>query len=148
MSNQLTINGLQLPASYCALAAKYEDIEGFCNLKLKNPKDSFGYPLECELAQIYSNEQKLKEITDSLNKYFVPDGYYGELDNNHTDPESLKDITDFKKIVCFGIAGDGSQFCFDFRDCANAPTVIWWEDDHWRKISNSFEEFICLFSNS
>ena len=123
MSNQLTINGLQLPASYCALAAKYEGFDGFCTLKLKNPKDSF-------------------------NNYFVPDGYYGELDSNDTDPESLKDITDFKKIVCFGIAGDGSQFCFDFRDCANVPTVIWWEDDHWRKISNSFEEFICLFSNS
>ena len=148
MSNQLTINGLQLPASYCALAAKYEGFYGFCNLKLKKPKDSFGYPLECELAQIYSNEQKHKEITGSLNNYFVPDGYYGELDSNDTDPESLKDITDFKKIVCFGIAGDGSQFCFDFRDCANVPTVIWWEDDHWRKISNSFEEFICLFSNS
>lgn len=147
MSREIVINGLQLPEKFCDFAFKYKDSEGYCNLRLKKEIDCFGKHLECELAQIYPNEQELSQHTNLLSQYFVADGDYGEPGNKVSDPESIEDIIDFKKIVCFGIAGDGSQYCFDFRENRDTPSVIWWEDDHWRKISNSFEEFISLFVN-
>ncbi|WP_366519511.1 SMI1/KNR4 family protein [Serratia nevei] len=64
---------------------------------------------------------------------------------NSNHPIAISDITDFKEIVCFGEAGDGSPFCFDFRDSPECPAVIWWDDDYWRKISDSFEDFSSFF---
>ncbi|MNF08811.1 SMI1 / KNR4 family protein [compost metagenome] len=58
----------------------------------------------------------------------------------------MPDIIDFTEIICFGMAGDGSPFCFDYRGGRSAPSVILWDDDYWRKIANSFEDFLLLFS--
>ena len=55
------------------------------------------------------------------------------------------DIVDFSQIVCFAIAGGGEPFCFDFRESPNPPSVIWWDDVFWRKVSPEFEAFLQLF---
>ena len=135
-----------LPEAYVAFASKHQVSGGFCNLRLKSDQDSFGNSLETELAQIYVSESELVAKSEKLKEEFVCDGYYGEPGDVNEGPGAIAGITDFSQIVCFGMAGDGSPFCFDFRKHHNEPPVIWWDDDHWRKISNSFEDFIDLFS--
>ena len=38
----MQMNGMDLPVEYVAFAARYRDVEGFCNLRLKEELDSFG----------------------------------------------------------------------------------------------------------
>lgn len=142
----MQMNGLDLPVEYVAFAARYRDAEGFCNLRLKEELDSFGGVLQTELAQIYTDVVELTAQTAKLGACFVGDGCYGEPGSGSAGPGAIPDIVDFTEIICFGMAGDGSQFCFDFRGARSAPSVIVWDDDYWRKISNSFEDFLLLFS--
>lgn len=141
----MNVNNLQLPEAYTALALTHQASGGFCNLRLAGEHDAFGNFLETELAQIYIDEVQLAAKTKQLNEYFALDGCYGESAIESSTPGAIADITDFTEIVCFGMAADGSQFCFDFRNDKAEPSVIWWDDDYWRKISNDFEEFISLF---
>lgn len=47
-------------------------------------------------------------------------------------------------MICFGISGDGAPFCLDYRTSENEPSVIWWDDIYWRKVSPNFKEFLAL----
>jgi hypothetical protein len=38
----------------------------------------------------------------------------------------------FSEIICFGMSGDGTPFCFDFRSNTHQPSIIWWDDIYWR----------------
>lgn len=142
----MKVKDLILPEAYSAFASKYQALDGFCNLRLINEQDAFNETLETELAQVYVSESQLREKSEALKQDFVCDGYYGEPGDVSDEPGAIADITDFSNIICFGMAGDGSPFCFDYRDDRKHPSVIWWEDDHWRKIADSFEDFIALFS--
>lgn len=142
----MQINGMDLPVEYIAFAATYRKAAGFCNVRLKEELDSFGSVLQTELAHVYTDAVELTTQTAKLGACFVADGCYGEPGSGSAGPGAIADIIDFTEIICFGMAGDGSQFCLDFRDARGAPSVILWEDDHWRKISNSFEDFLLLFS--
>ncbi|MCK9798675.1 hypothetical protein M1B34_13310 [Pseudomonas sp. MAFF 302030] len=112
----MNVNNLQLPEAYTALASKHQASGGFCNLRLAGEHDAFGNFLETELAQIYIDEFELAAKTKQLNEYFALDGCYGDSAIESSHPGAIADITDFTKIVCFGMAADGSQFCFDFRN--------------------------------
>ena len=142
----MQINGMDLPVEYIAFAARYRDAAGFCNLRLKEELDSFGRVLQTELAHIYTDAVELTARTAQLGAYFVCDGCYGEPGSGSAGPGAMPDIVDFTGIICFGMAGDGSPFCFDFRGARSAPSVIVWDDDYWRTIANSFEDFLLLFS--
>ncbi|MGK5006968.1 SMI1/KNR4 family protein [Janthinobacterium sp. LB2P70] len=142
----MQINGLDVPSEYVAFAARYRDAQGFCNLRLKPERDSFASVLQTELAQIYTDAPELTVRTAKLGVCFVADGCYGQPGSVSAEPGAMADIVDFTEIICFGMAGDGSPFCFDYRGARGAPSVILWDDDYWRKISNSFEDFLLLFS--
>ncbi|MGC5701690.1 SMI1/KNR4 family protein [Pseudomonas sp. NFXW11] len=92
------------------------------------------------------SESELLAKSEKLKEAFVCDGYYAEPGDLNEGPGAIADLTDFSHIACFAMAGDGSPFCFDFRQDRKEPSVICWDDDYWRKISNSFEDFIQLFS--
>lgn len=142
----MKVKDLVLPDAYSTLSSRHQASGGFCNLRLKDEQDSFGNGLETELAQIYASESELTEKSQKFKEDFVADGCYGEPGPLSDGPGAIADITDFLKVVCFGMAGDGSPFCFDFRDSRKSPSVIWWDDDYWRKISDNFDDFIALFS--
>ncbi len=110
---------------------------------LKSNIDSYGNILETEFSSLLSTEKEILDATIQLSKDFFADGDYGsETDENY--PGSIPDIIDFSKIVCFGISGDGSPFCFDFRDSSNEPSIIWWDDIYWRKLSPNLNSFLLL----
>lgn len=142
----MQMNGMDLPIEYVAFTARYRNAAGFCNLRLKEELDSFGNVLQTELAHIYMDEVELTAQTAQLEAFFTGDGCYGEPGSGSAGPGAIADIVDFTEVICFGMAGDGSQFCLDYRGARSAPSVILWDDDYWRKISNSFEDFLLLFS--
>jgi hypothetical protein len=135
---------MALPQSFVEFSRRTESVNGSCGLELIKKVDSFGNFLETELSVVFFDAGEIIRETESLAGNFVPDGYYGS-DLNMEMPGAIPDIVSFEKIVCFGMAGDGAPFCFDFRNDKNNPCVIWWDDNYWRKISNSFDEFISLF---
>ncbi|WP_257251962.1 SMI1/KNR4 family protein [Burkholderia cepacia] len=142
----MIVNGNVIPSSFESFAIHYLFRSGFCNLYLKNDKDAYGNHLEVELAQIYVTEAELEKETNSLSEYFPENSDYGPAAGLHNGVSAILDIVDFGKIVCFGMAGDGSQFCFDFRMDENNPSVIWWADNYWRKLAASFDAFIDIFN--
>jgi hypothetical protein len=114
--------------------------------QLKGEADAFGNMLESELGTVYTTVDSIAKESNSLNQHFQPDGYYGTPSPEQESlPGYISDITDFSQIVCFAIAGSGEQFCFDFREDAACPSVIWWDDIYWRRIAPGFPTFVELF---
>jgi len=111
--------------------------------QLKSEIDSFGNSLETELAEFFCTENEILDASDKLTRDFKVDGDYGEP-NECEYPGGIPDIVNFTDIVCFGISGDGAPFCLDFRDSLMEPSVIWWDDIYWRKISPNFKGFLAL----
>ena len=100
------------------------------------------------MGEVYENEETILKETIELPKGFELNGYYGEptdLNEAKDSPGFIADIVDFSQIVCFGIAGDGAPFCFDYREDLNNPSVIWWDDVYWRQIAPNYESFKTLF---
>jgi hypothetical protein len=139
------INGLKLPASF--LSAIHQDIfrREFGSWPLKQGMDAYGHPLETELAEVYVNREKILVATTELSEYWKPDGCYGAPGESADQPGFIPDIIDFSQIVSFGMSADGAPFCFDFRDDAERPSVIWWADVYWTRIAPDFEAFVELF---
>jgi len=110
---------------------------------LKEEKDSFGNVLETELGELLHTQSQIEEATSKLSEDFVQDHVYGN-ESFQGYPGEISDITDFTKIVCFAYSGDGSPFCLDYRESNETPSVIWWDNIYWRKVSPSIKEFLSL----
>src|SRR5690606_24058909 len=98
----------------------------------------FHEPLETELGYVFRTQEEIEKETRALPTDF-------EID----DPEDLivesgaiPPIQDFSEIVCFAISGDGAPFCLDYRADRSRPSVIWWDDIHWRLIAPDFDTFL------
>lgn len=115
---------------------------------LKNNQDSFGNHLETELGEVFCSKEKIEKETSELYSGFINDGVYGAQSGWENSPGFIEDITDFSLLLCFGISGDGSPFCLDYRNNPKEPEVIWWDDVYWRKISPNFAEFVKLLDKS
>ena len=108
--------------------------------------DAYGNHLETELGEVYDTSELLTKETNELPNVFEANGDYGEPKPDLEGPGAIPDILDFKSIICFAISGDGSPFCFDYRESIDNPSVIWWDDVYWRRIAPSFNKFIELFN--
>ena len=140
----MEINGLKLPSSFVEILHKGTLRREIGSWNLRKEIDAYGNKLESELGEIYETEDALIRETNLLPKHFAPDGFYGEPSEWQAEPGFIPDIVDFSKIVCFGMSGDGAPFCFDFRDNLEEPSVIWWDDVYWRRITPDFDSFIAL----
>ena len=144
----MKINGLNLPDSFLSAAREGIFHREVGSWPLKRNVDAFGNPLETELSEVYGSKERILEATAELGADWKPDGYYGESGEEENEPGFIPDITDFSKVVCFGMSGDGAPFCFDFRDSEESPSVIWWADAYWKRIAPDFETFVGLFDLS
>ena len=141
----IQINGHSLPKSFVAAFKNNRLQRKIGSWALKDSVDSFGNKLETELGCVFLSEKEILLETTNLKSSFQSDGCYGETSEYSGEPGFIPDITDFSDIVVFGISGDGSPFCFDYRNNKNNPEVIWWDDVYWRKVSDTYDEFIELF---
>jgi hypothetical protein len=142
----MEINGLKLPDAFIQDVQENKFKREIGCWKLKEEFDAFGNHLETEIGKVYTDIDEINRETENLSKHYVPDGFYGDPTESFSEePGFIPDITDFSKIVCFAMSFDAADFCFDFRDDINEPSVIWWDDVYWRRIASNYKEFIALF---
>lgn len=141
----MLIKGLKLPVSFVETIRKGTLQREIGCWTLRKETDAYGNHLETELGQIYDSEESIFRETNLLPKGFESDEYYGETSESENNLGFIRDITDFSKIICFGVSGDGAPFCFDYRDDLNNPSIIWWDDIYWRRIAPHFDSFLILF---
>ena len=139
-------NGLDLPPLFIDTISEGRLKREIGSWELIRDIDAFGNPLETSLGEVFDTFERLKKETDELPTGFEADGYYGEPAPDLEGPGAIPDIRDFSKIVCFAISGDGSPFCFDYREDINEPSVIWWDDMYWRRLAPNFGSFLSLFN--
>ena len=141
------INGLALPAEFVVSVrqAMFRRKQGCW--ELIQDTDAYGLPLETDLTRVYEDEHHILEETQKLTRDFPPDGLDGS-DPSEDMPGFIPYITDFSKIVCFGVSGEDAPFCFDYRADARSPGIIWWEDAFWRRVAPDWVSFITLFDLS
>ncbi|MDO4881270.1 MAG: SMI1/KNR4 family protein [Capnocytophaga sp.] len=134
---------MKVPKKYFTLAKKYANSD----FEWVTENDQFGNTLETELNILYETEKEIKEESEELVEYFPVEGE--EESSDSTEPINEYDlgyITDFSKILNFGIDGSGCQFCMDFS-VGEEPRIIFWDDGSltWRVIANTIEDFFALF---
>lgn len=141
----MQVNGLRIPEDLVRMLASGRLRWARGSLPLVREVDAYGHPLETELGQVHAECARMRSATASLTRDFVPDGVYGSGELPLGAPGAIPDIVDFGQIVCFAESGDGAPFCLDYRDAAAPPCVIWWSDDHWRRVAPDMASFLALF---
>jgi len=144
----MNINGLNLPSGLLEAMESRKYCPKIGSIALSDEKDSFGNKLETEIGEMFTTLNQIRNETNNLPERFVSDGVYGEESEYCNEPGFIADLTDFKCIIAFAISSDGSPFCLDYRQNRISPGVVWWDDTYWRKISESIDDFLSLFSTN
>ena len=141
------VNGLRLPDAFVRAVQEGRTARIW---HLKHNRDAYGNRLYSSIGAIYRNETTIANETADVAEVRMNDEetletLASEEDPYANDPGFVPYITDFSKILCFGHAGDGAPFLFDFRDDPEWPSVLYWDDVYWRRIAPDFESFLDLF---
>ena len=139
----MVVNGLKLPASFL-LALRTRALQ--TAWQLKEDRDVYGNHLETELGDVYGDVESIARMTVEVVAGFPGDPMLLEATpEEEAQPGYIPYVTDFSKILCFASSGGGEVFCFDYRDDAEKPSVIYWDDAYWRRLSPDFDSFFALF---
>jgi hypothetical protein len=138
----VTINDQQLPATFLAISADILSSRLSDIWELKGEVDAYGYPWEADLW-LDGKWTSWQQDTASLPSSFLPENNADE--SFMAQPGFIPWIGDFSQIVCFGRDGKGDEYCFDFRDNSDNPSVIHWSSGYWRRVAPDFETFLTLF---
>jgi hypothetical protein len=142
----MEIAGWKLPVAFLRVIADGSLNRQAGSWPLRSATDTYGHPLETELGEVYQDQRTILRETLALPDGFDPTVLIGaDSEDYSSEPGFIPDITDFRAIVCFGIAGDGAPFCLDFREDPQNPSIIWWDDVYWRRIAPDFVTFLGLF---
>ena len=134
---------MKIPAKYFELVAKNQD-----NTRSAQT-DQYGYELDTELNIFYQTQEDILAESQELLDCFPPEEA-DEYDNyEKVNAYDLGYITDFSKILTFGMDGAGCQFCMDFSQSEDQPRIIFWDDRdlRWRIIADDIEKFFALFKD-
>ena len=144
----MKVNGLELPPGFVR-DLKSRRLRRDCgSWPLRKNFNAFGDPLETELGYTFQTKAEIQKETDKLAEGFVcisPEEITETCKILGVQAGEIPYFWDFSKIICFGIAGDGAPFCFDFRENESKPRVIWWADAFWQRVAPSYPAFIRLF---
>lgn len=141
----MIVNGHELPLALVQAIQNRRLRRDRGSWPLLEEHDAYGNHFESELGEVFDTLSKLTDETNALPKGFKSDGCYGESNSELQGLGAIPDILDFKDIICFAMAADGSPFCLDYRDKPERPSVIWWDDVYWRRVAPDFESFLALF---
>ncbi|ATA68406.1 hypothetical protein CGC48_07050 [Capnocytophaga cynodegmi] len=134
---------LKIPYNYFELISKNQ------NNKHSAQTDQYGFELDTELNILYETEEEILEESRELPEHFPPEEAEEYADEEKVNEYDLGYITDFSKILTFGMDGAGCQFCMDFSENENEPRIIFWDDRdlRWRIIADNLENFFVLFKD-
>lgn len=134
---------LKIPHNYFELISKNQ------NNTHSAQTDQYGFELDTELNILYETEEEILEESRELPEHFPPEEDEEYADEEKVNKYDLGYITDFSKILTFGMDGAGCQFCMDFSENKNEPRIIFWDDRdlRWRIIADNLENFFVLFKD-
>ncbi len=139
----MVVNGLRLPDGFVMAITSGTLQKAW---QLKENIDAYGNHLETDLGDIYEDEESIARETQAVASGFPADSPMVEASQEEKrQPGYIPYVTDFSKILCFAASGSGEDFCFDYRDGAEEPSVIYWDDTYWRRLSPDFAGFFALF---
>lgn len=144
----MEINGFKLPLAFVQDLENQNFLREYGSWQLRSNANAYGEPLETELGCVFETETQIQQETNAL-----PGGYINIPRNEIEEytrmfgraPGEIPYIWDFSHIICFAIAADGAPFCFDYKENAQEPSVIWWADAYWQRIAPSYKSFVGLF---
>jgi hypothetical protein len=160
----MTVNGLKLPDAFVALIEQpelpirwlakgdpeawiYKGGEGGLYWIPKGDADCDASLPDLELfkslAEVELHTKRLP-ITMHVADYLPEEIAKGDALEAHL-PGFLPFITDFSKIVHFGDSDTGAPYCFDYRENADEPGILHWNDAYWRRFAPHFDFFMSLF---
>ena len=140
----MRVRGLALPSEFVSCIERGVLRRERGSWPLRSGRDAFGNQWEAELGEIYETIAVIERESDMLPKHFAPDT--ANLPEMFSDrPGFIPYISDFSRVLTFAMAGDGAPYCFDFRECSDQPSVIWWDDAYWRRVAPNFITFLDLF---
>jgi hypothetical protein len=139
----VTVNGWELPASF----AEFFEREWSTLWRPKRGVDAYGHRFTANFEPLDSLDLIQADTA------YLPTGFSAKewlpewIARNEGRPGFIPYIEDFSPIVQFGRQLTGSPYCFDFRESAQAPSVIFWDDGgcYWRRVAPDFDAFISLF---
>lgn len=141
----MKVNGFQLPHGLVqVLATGRLHREAGCWL-MREHRDSFGDKLESDLGEVFPSVARIQHETAALPVGFPADQIPDEWPRDFIGPGAIPDIRDFSRVVCFAVCGGGQPFCLDYRKSPDRPSVIYWDDCYWRRVSPDFDAFLDLF---
>lgn len=143
----MTINALILPSAFVEALRQKRFIRTRGSWELLEGKDAWGNPLEAGLGEVFDSEERITQETERLMRDFPSNPselFYGP-DPSENEPGFIPPLTDFSKVICFGVSGEDDPFCLDFRTDPKSPEIIWWEDTYWRRIAPDWTSFMALF---
>jgi hypothetical protein len=141
----MRVNDLAIPAPLALAIRSGKLIRSAGSWQLLRGVDAYGNRLETELGSVAGTAEQMAEATALLPEQFSPDGCHGAASGTDGPAGAVDDIVDFTHLVCFAWAGDGSPFCMDYRADPGNPSVVWWDDDHWRRLAPDVQAFLALF---
>ena len=144
----MEVTGLKLPTGFVRDVNNGKLRREIGSWQLKSDIDAFGNHLETEIGDVCETPEAISRATEDLWTYFVDESPDDEPNEWENEPGYIPYIKNFSEILQFALGGDGSPFCFDFRNDVNNPSVIWWADAYWRRIADDYESFIELFDLS
>lgn len=144
----MQINDLELPHAFVGdvQAGRFRETRG--SWELIENRDAHGKPLETEIAYVLEAVAELEKATGELGQNFccINTDDIDEYDETLGAARGeIPYIWDFSQLICFAKAADDAPFCFDFRENADDPSVIWWADEHWQRVAPNYESFLSLF---
>jgi len=142
----MKINNHELPEAFVEAISKGELKRKIGSWNLIENHDAFGNKLETELGEVFNTFERISKETEKLPIGFEESGDSKDTFEDLMGPGAIPNIHDFSNIICFAISGDGSPFCFDYRNSKKEPSVIWWDDVYWRLVAPDFNSFISLFN--
>jgi hypothetical protein len=140
----MIVSGHKIPDLLCRMLTDGSLSRPVGSWPLREPRDCYGHHLETELGEVHATQGAMERATQKLPAGFPPEEAL-EPDDFASEPGHIPYITDFRDIIEFAIAGDGSPFCLDYRNSTAEPSIIWWDDVYWRRLARSFDDFISLF---
>ncbi|GET45545.1 SMI1/KNR4 family protein [Capnocytophaga felis] len=134
---------LKIPKNYFELISEHQDNTNSAQ------KDQYGFELDTELNIFYETKEEILEESQELPKHFPLEEAEDYADYEKVNEYDLGYLTDFSKILTFGMDGAGCQFCMDFNKNENEPRIIFWDDRdlRWRVIADNIEKFFALFKD-
>jgi hypothetical protein len=136
----MVVKGLQLPEAFVRV------VNGgglfFDNFDRPNKVDAYGNRWSADL-EIYTTLSHIEEVNLLIEKNMRMDPNEPPDDPEHC-PGFIPYIDDYSQIVSFGMGGDGPEFCFDYRDNPEKPSIIYWDEIYWRRVAPDFETLLTL----